>query len=45
MPRVIRASVCLLSERAKQSDNEASKAPNALSWPASPAVAEAAVSS
>lgn len=44
MPRVIRANVSLLSERAKQSDNEANKAPNALSWPASSTVAEAAVS-
>ncbi|MGW2937761.1 PP2C family protein-serine/threonine phosphatase [Streptomyces sp. NPDC001156] len=44
MPRVIRANVSLLSERAKQSDDEANKAPNALWWPASSAVAEAAVS-
>ncbi|MGI5518547.1 hypothetical protein [Streptomyces sp. CA-106131] len=44
MPRVIRANVSLLSERAKQSDNEANKAQNALWWPASSAVAEAAVS-
>ncbi|MGW4518735.1 hypothetical protein ACWEO4_44165, partial [Streptomyces sp. NPDC004393] len=44
MPRVIRANVSLLSERAKQSDDEANKAQNALWWPASSAVAEAAVS-
>ena len=44
MPRVIRVNVCLLSERAKQSDNEANKAPNAASWPSSSAVAQAAVS-
>ncbi|MCX4781521.1 hypothetical protein OG435_33045 [Streptomyces sp. NBC_01264] len=44
MPRVIRANVSLLSERAKQSDNEADKAPKALSWPAPSTVVEAAVS-
>jgi hypothetical protein len=53
MPRVIRVNVSLLSQRAKQSATEANKAnkateankaPNALSWPASSAVAEAAVS-
>ncbi|MGW3028480.1 hypothetical protein [Streptomyces sp. NPDC001221] len=38
------ANVSLLSERAKQSDDEANKAQNALWWPASSAVAEAAVS-
>jgi hypothetical protein len=45
MPLVIRANVSLLSERAKQSDNEANKAPNAASWPSWSTVAEAAVSS
>ncbi|MEU1598543.1 hypothetical protein ABZ468_38485 [Streptomyces sp. NPDC005708] len=44
MPRVIRANVSLLSERAKQSATEASRPPNALSWPALSTVAEAAVS-
>ncbi len=44
MPQIIRANVRLLSERAKQPDNEANKAPNALSWLAPSTVPEAAVS-
>jgi hypothetical protein len=44
MPRVIRANVSRVSERAKQSDNEANRPPNALSWPSWSTVVEAVVS-
>ena len=44
MPRVTRANVSRVSERAKQPATEASRPPNAMSWPSWSTVVEAAVS-